>query len=764
MSQLVEDQDTRKVQTAVSGAPGADRPVYLPTEVEEYDGFIHLHPARDFYCGILLGGCGRKLSARRYRDKKCHFAHIASGLCRRTVNDESSADHLYMGRALADWLKANGYPDARPAYQHEDRPLRDSVDVSYDRGQRLVRVQLARRTKGEWEADDTRLRSSHVAVDWLFGPDSMLANWQMDRQGHALRIRCRSAGAVREVEIGTQFADRPVEWTSPGGCSLTPEGIVSPGLARSRAATDTGTRPGPSTEFPLAPKAVAFTGAVPHEQGESQRQFYAATVQPYGSSPISALISLPAEAAAPERNQVYLLAGAVLSLSRSPRTDDLTWLIKADGVRELEHRAAQAWSPLLLSRPTPVAPARYVRTVAQPESTPVASGDPVTTDGDRAAAIADALTKAARAGGVIALAALAELPSVSVDASDTVRWRRLLTEVERSREPGRPLLISLIEGPRGGPVPCYADVLDAIGCAAGLDLTRHCEQERVRVWDAHRPLAPVQSCAQPTPPKPSTPPMSRTAPRKGGSAATDRAAAFDALMDLAAEAQRAGDVDTVDVLALQLSGMTRGATDSRAVDDLIDWIVDRRADHLYATAEHLAALLDQLDQEGDDLPADQVRRLVREAEALAEEAGEELTVEERRHLARWREHLDASADRPTLRAIRSYAALLRPALRRVAREGRTTTWMELGQRFEAPLAELLPDDKVAILVEVDRETPMDEQPLSALITAHRGPHPLYRQVLFNLDRGDHSAEAGHGHRRFAVNRHHLASRAPGGPV
>jgi hypothetical protein len=68
-----DEENTRKVQTAVAGGPGADRPVYLSMDAVEFGGFIGLHPARDFYCGTLLGGCGEKLAARKYLDKKCHF-------------------------------------------------------------------------------------------------------------------------------------------------------------------------------------------------------------------------------------------------------------------------------------------------------------------------------------------------------------------------------------------------------------------------------------------------------------------------------------------------------------------------------------------------------------------------------------------------------------------------------------------------------------------------------------------------------------------
>lgn len=233
MPPSVDEEDTRKVQTAVSGSPGADSPVYLPMDVVEYDTFIRLHPQKDFYCGRLLGGCGKKLTARKYRDKKCHFAHIASGHCRRSATNEASADHLYMGRALVTWLKQQKCKGVQPRYKQKGQLLRERVDVLYTLGwqPRLLRVQLAAKSKALWEADDSRLRSEWAGIEWLFGPDSMLANWQVDRQGHALRIRCRASGATRIVEIGTQYPDTPVEWVPLSACRMTSFGIQTPGLA-----------------------------------------------------------------------------------------------------------------------------------------------------------------------------------------------------------------------------------------------------------------------------------------------------------------------------------------------------------------------------------------------------------------------------------------------------------------------------------------------------------------------------------------------------
>ncbi|MFF9511981.1 hypothetical protein ACF1BU_35750 [Streptomyces sp. NPDC014724] len=65
----IDEEDTRKVQTAVARSPAADEPVYPPMNSADFDRFIRVYPMREFSCGTLLGGCGKKLSAREYRDK-----------------------------------------------------------------------------------------------------------------------------------------------------------------------------------------------------------------------------------------------------------------------------------------------------------------------------------------------------------------------------------------------------------------------------------------------------------------------------------------------------------------------------------------------------------------------------------------------------------------------------------------------------------------------------------------------------------------------
>ncbi len=93
MTGFADEEDTRKVQTAVIGRAGSDTPVFLPYDQDEFDLFMRGRSRDDFYCGTLLGGCGKKLSAKRYTEKKCHFAHRPPVHCRRTANGEAARVH-----------------------------------------------------------------------------------------------------------------------------------------------------------------------------------------------------------------------------------------------------------------------------------------------------------------------------------------------------------------------------------------------------------------------------------------------------------------------------------------------------------------------------------------------------------------------------------------------------------------------------------------------------------------------------------------------
>ncbi|MFF0112445.1 competence protein CoiA family protein [Streptomyces prasinus] len=487
------DEDTRKVQTAVAGSPATDHPVYLPMDAVEYDRFIREYPAREFYCGTLLGGCGKKLSARKYRDKKCHFAHVASGSCRRVSTNEASADHLYIGRAVAAWLKEQKYGHVQPRYKQKGKQdLRDFVDIRYlhreERRERLVRVQLARKSKSEWEEIDTHLREQWAGIEWLFGPDSMLANWEIDRRGYALRIQCRPAGITRIVEVGVQYPNTPIDWVPLTECHMTAHGIRFPGHEPvARGLAPLGRRNPPPASRPLpTPKAVQRAGhsneSRPQESspppvavsraGEPDRQPSPADPQPRrvdtdasavpgtasgDGEGTSALHSLPVPGSLQEiqaHHDKEVTEGMTLLLDHLDRVgdelhlDQIQTVLRDLAVRERTMwrgpdpearkrvRAWQAHAEMLLARPT------FQEICACADT------------------IRPLLSVAARTVRPVTWAELGIRLDGGLPALQPEDKVAVLVEVDRATRPDRPLLSALVAA-RGRRVhPLYAQVLD----------------------------------------------------------------------------------------------------------------------------------------------------------------------------------------------------------------------------------------------------------------------------------------------------------------
>ncbi|MFF8561438.1 competence protein CoiA family protein [Streptomyces albidoflavus] len=725
-----EADDTRKVQTAVTYGAESDQPVFLPYAHDNFDRFMRGRTRDDFYCGVLLGGCGAKLSPKRYLDKKCHFAHRSPVHCHRTEVGESSADHLYIGQAIADWLKQQDRQASRPAYKPHGHQVRDVVDVPHDGGRRLVRVQLARRSKHEWEAEDAKLRLRHVNLDWFFGPDSLVANWQMERQGYALRVQCRSVGASRVVEVGAQFPEMAVEWTSLSACTLTPDGILTPGLIR----TPDGIVPrhAVTSEPRLAIPSASFliTEATPTHTTATHRWFDT-TLR------VTARLSLPARAASPEGQHTYRPTNASLSID-----GDGTWVIQA---QSLEQAQATAHARPRASTSSPAAP-----------PSPSAEQQALPPEANLVASFRATMENAASNGKVVTTTALYREAALRDRVLSAEQWVRLLLAVEQPRTPGKPVLCALIKGSDGGPAPFFREVLHGIGWTRDFS-----SSELLDIWlrERRRVLAAYGSARRAMLASSSAPsavlarehrPPART---KATSIKGDPA--FDALLDIAHEAQRSTDLDTRERI-LWLAEQEVPSTDAHEVlNTLTDWLIDQRADELYDTWERLSALVDALNRDGDDLHADELRRILRNAKELAEEVGADLASAEYCDIRRWQQHLTELSDRLTLTQIRGHAVAVRVALRQNARAGRTTTWGGLSRKIGVPLAALHPDDKVAVLVEADRETRDDKPLLSTLIAAHGGvrPHSLYPQVLFILDRPVPRPSALFMHWRMALHQH-----------
>lgn len=69
--------DRRQIQTAVLGSADSDDPLMLPLEAIELDAFRHLHESDTFWCGLLLGGCGGRLTTKLYTDRACSLSSSA---------------------------------------------------------------------------------------------------------------------------------------------------------------------------------------------------------------------------------------------------------------------------------------------------------------------------------------------------------------------------------------------------------------------------------------------------------------------------------------------------------------------------------------------------------------------------------------------------------------------------------------------------------------------------------------------------------------
>jgi hypothetical protein len=146
-------------------------------------------------------------------------------------------------------------------------------------------------------------------------------------------------------------------------------------------------------------------------------------------------------------------------------------------------------------------------------------------------------------------------------------------------------------------------------------------------------------------------------------------------------------------------------------------------------------LLDYLDRAGDDLHLDQMQTVLRDLTARGRTMWRGPAPEVRTRIRAWQAHANMLLARPSFRNICSHADVVRPLLAMAARTARPATWAELGTRLDHGLSALHPDDKVALLVEVDRATRPDLPLLSALVAARgRRVHPLYAQVLHHLDR------------------------------
>lgn len=224
--------DHRLVQTATMGGPRGHEPVFLPMDQREALEFRAEHPFSQFWCGKLLGGCGGPLTVKIYSDRVAHFArHASTNECTRQHGGIESADHLYAGKQVNRWLRAQGLPQ---------RQLR--FDGDFERGGSCHRVTLP--ATDEYPAitfEFTRHLGPelvHLVERTGASPPTLLAqdNPPLVRRfvgeyGHALCFRMRTEQLDRVMDIGVISSEGPPAWYPIADFSLGPKGLAGPGLS-----------------------------------------------------------------------------------------------------------------------------------------------------------------------------------------------------------------------------------------------------------------------------------------------------------------------------------------------------------------------------------------------------------------------------------------------------------------------------------------------------------------------------------------------------
>jgi hypothetical protein len=561
-----DEEDTRKVQTAVRGGPDGDVPVFLPYEKQSANRLRENHGPNAFSCGVLLGGCGKLLTLRACDDKKSHFAHRPPVRCNRIARGESSADHLYIGEALSRWLRKQGQPNVTVQYVKQKNARSDAIEIRLGskKKRRLIHVQMARRSFKEWQADGERFAASagKPPTVRMYGPDSQLAPFELEITGHALRFRCETANGTRVVHIGTHLPGHQVEWTTLDQCRLVHAGIVTPWLRetphgvqpkgaatpQSPAHSTTGERKlatagsasattvaavGPA--LPLMPGSVAFTGASPLSE-ENGRRIYDADAQPIGSALFRARISLPATTVVPQPHHVYALTERAAVLSGPQGTGAASrWSLRAEGFVRIPAKKAAEWE--LLKPPSAVAPqggspAGEASAASQwkpvpgvvepPAASDAASASPAAAPDDRLIAeLTCVLVKTAREGTTITWHELLRQTGTRPQDVSLVRQVSLLTAVDAPHAKARkPLLSSLITfsrqaQPNDVPPPFFRQVLLALGWPHWTDAVRTAAVWRAyqqRLHRAHR-ARPAQHAAPEDRPESSGLPEARAGDR-----------------------------------------------------------------------------------------------------------------------------------------------------------------------------------------------------------------------------------------------------------
>ncbi|MGW2161599.1 hypothetical protein [Nonomuraea sp. NPDC001699] len=280
------------MQTAVLDSPDSDHPLSLPTDRKEADWYLSRYRGKAFYCGLWLGGCGWRLTAKLYRDRVCHFAHLPApeGMapaCERRGGIES-ADHLFIHRGLTSRMGEQQRFDGRM-----DKERCTDLLVRRRRSRSAVKVQFVNLTPAEWAEQDELLHAQFEHVNWMVGPTaSRTGRHLLERDGYALHVRCaKGRNGVRAVMVGTETRDGDLEWSSLDDCEFTDKGLVTPLLRNTRTGGRATTPPG----FPLAVKDVVVRPQEPVTRPDVLPHSHVAAIEVVVGErePLKARLALP---------------------------------------------------------------------------------------------------------------------------------------------------------------------------------------------------------------------------------------------------------------------------------------------------------------------------------------------------------------------------------------------------------------------------------------------------------------------------------------
>ncbi|MFF2205244.1 hypothetical protein [Streptomyces sp. NPDC058145] len=820
--------DTRLIQTAVIGGRDSDQPVILPEQPHNLDEFLRQFGKDDFWCGMLLGGCGERLRPKRYVTKVCHFAHEPDpdrGECHRITNSVDGADHLFVKAHATRWLAGHGF-----AAQGELRGLGhchgDAVDFRLPRMKTLLRFELHPEDYLSWRKAADSLGAKEGHIEWVFGQDGPLARDMVARRGYALLVRCETENNDRRVFIGTVTDGKKTPWASLDQCRMTERGLVTPALEELRAKAAVrddgiGCDPFPGS-VPLADGQFVFavdTEAAPLSSSQLDmpgRRLFPGFVKPVGSRIVRACLSLPDSVPAPTDEYVYRLAGSVrLLVTDVVEGSGCAWAVRADALKRLKGLEAERtglWRPSVAldeKLPAPRSSSTRERTPLTapapprpkvPETVPVKAAD----------ALRKVLEEVAAKGATVTWSDLNERLGGWVHGLPNPKRQELLVEVDRPRVPDRPLLSVLVVTHLGRPLPYLGQVLSRLGAtepASAFALQQWAAAEAKKTHAAYggrpaRVSAPPpprvhQSASKEQPPSESD--LSQAHRRRAEmrekleEAARTRARTKGARAQRLSETIRQGEnfLRRYEEVRPHRRALRVWLGEGDRVLDLLDRLIGRPITVTPAKTEHgttapepkpakviepksvgktdpnlrkIRRLLGELGSTHRKRPTQDLLRLLDEIEKQRDQLAQPLPAAETKAVKRWRSRLEdrmsaersaqpATAprntpagtgrtaeppqdDRLSAERIDKLAPTVRGILEELARaDGTPLSWGDLRLRAGGQLPPLHPDDQVALLVAVDRDTPADEPLLTTLVDSSVAtPHRLYHQARLELGR------------------------------